>query len=545
MGTKRRVDREGADRLHVDESAPDRACHRGREIVSVSGGSVTLPPQPVAASAVLALQRTAGNRAVVGLLDRATTANAEHLSATAAASIFPRSRPVAVQRLLATEDLVRTISSLPGMEATLGKPLRQGPTVEERIRAVLERYSSAFENTGGTGDHDAMKIVGAITQVAAEIAREQNAPRLRPLIARELIRTNKGQLAQMVKGSGDKDDSGAAESTIRLATVLAGDDPVGLYLQHEKISFSDCVWRIRVMAAHAKRKPSEVFEMLSRQYQVALGSLNQAQVQKGQRGKEQFPGGSFDFADIYGEVSRTYFEEVFQVHEGNVKWKPGGAELQEGTEQKLQSLSDAVKEFDGESGDADIKDVSVPEPLKTGEGEKPKKPTGEEEAPPLPDTLPPTDLREQIRGAKPPSKRAGLLPPGMAPLTEQQYAYLRKLSGGETERAEGGTSAIEDADTKVLLYFREKVNVDPDNAAAMLQTCVNTLATASLTITFKAEDLFKQAGTVGDTYRQFFDVFKETVDLPGGDAKATRVSRMCSIGDRTTAPGGGRRTSEP
>jgi hypothetical protein len=113
----------------------------------------------------------------------------------------------------------------------------------------------------------------------------------------------------------------------------------------------------------------------------------------------------------------------------------------------------------------------------------------------------------------------------MSPLSEHQYAYLRGLAKSETTADEEvGKSPVEKAKAKVLAYFTDK-GLANDEAVALrlLEQCVTTLANAPLTITFKAEILFKDLKNVeSDTYQQFFDTFRENVDLGhSGVARST------------------------
>jgi hypothetical protein len=395
----------------------------------------------------------------------------------------------------------------------LGKTIPQGQTIVEHIKAKVQSYQANFQVEGEPTVAQAMKLVAAITTIAKVIAASLNAPRLRSLIAGELLKANKEKLIEMLKAGGGKEGENMndenAQETLKLAGALSSDDPVGLYLQHEKISLIDAVWRIRVMAVKAGRKPSEMFDLLSQQYQIEMGAYQLQDIKKGERGQEQAQGGVFDFSDIYGEISSKYFEELFS--KGTPKWseeKGKGLEFQVDITNKLKNLKEKVAKWD--AGE----DIQTLPPIKPTS----KKISSEEEA--KSSEIPKefgdrSKLLKEIREHTKGMRSVTLLPPGMSELTEGQYAYLRKLMQAEEGVPEKGKSPKQVAQANLLKYFKAKIGAKSDEEATeMVRKCITLLGTAPIIISFKVQDIFKNPENyAGHLYKQFFQIFQEQVDL--------------------------------
>jgi hypothetical protein len=452
-------------------------------------------------------------------------------------------RSQVIQRSLSTSQVYGVLQSSEAVSPYLDKELRQGQKVGDHIRTVLANYESHFEGDDATVAN-AMKLVGAFSTVAKEIARELNAPRLRSLITRELVTSFKGEITKKLATSDEEQESNPqAAATLQLATALAGDDPIGLYLHKEKISFHEAVWRIRTMAAKASRKPSETFNLLSQQYQMEMGAYALDEIKKGQRGREQSPGGVFDFKDIYGEIPADFFESLLDLQDGKPQWSSQRGEglrfNTEGTadknlKSKLDELGKAVAEWDEEQSPE-----PSPETKAVSEGTQPPSEQGSQigsttaEEPGQGDK---SALLEQLRNPGQ-LKPVDLPPPGMSPLSERQYAYLRNLAKAEATKVGDSSSPQQTARTKVLEHLRKEHGAASEEAAQeMLTTALDNLNRAPITITFKAMNLFGDASKFANdddpsqhVYKQFFEAFSERINLgehgvPGSEAAATRVT---------------------
>ena len=256
-----------------------------------------------------------------------------------------------------------------------------------------------------------------------------------------------------------------------MAEVLAGDDPVGMYVQ-DKTSLKKADASIRAMARELGKKPTEVFELLRQQFESRIGSLTLKDVKAGEMKAPE--GYTFPLKDLYGEVSENFFTNLLDLDtNGKPKWGSTGL-VRNATP---ESWTDQFRSF--QLNDIDKLRDSVGQPETEGEAFEISK-------------------KEQ-------KKR------GWERLSEEQMEYLTDVEGEEA-----GEEAA--AKSRIVSHFTEN-GLKKRAATAKMNAGVRHLTTWPITITTKAQDMVKSDNSVVDVYKPFFSVFQkeERIDkfLPG------------------------------
>ncbi len=222
--------------------------------------------------------------------------------------------------------------------------LRQGMTLKDHITQVMQNYQEYYEKTGQDDVSNAMKLAGALNEIARALAAKFHIPHERSNIATELMTVFRPQFETGMKGGPSKDRTMAPEA-FNLATVLVEKDPVGRYM-HNKLSLPYAAADVIKMATDAGKTNDEMLTMLIQQYKMQIGAYTRTQVAKGERKELQFGGGHFETQEMYGEISPAYFKSVVALPDNeNVQWNRDeqGLVLTEEANNKLATLGEEIR----------------------------------------------------------------------------------------------------------------------------------------------------------------------------------------------------------
>jgi hypothetical protein len=303
----------GRTRLEDDRRIRSRSDSAQTKAGSTPGteapASQTSAPAP--ASAVLALQRQAGNRAT-------------------AAHVRMLQRQVSSDQLL-----TRLEKSIPILALTLKKVLPQGVDVASHLRASLALYDQHMEGKAGRFD-DAMRVAAILSAVAGSIARTANDPRMKPKIAEAMADAFEAELKAALAGSGD---AAHISKHFKLGRDLAGNDTIPAYLTGKKPVMT-AAFSIIDLAKRRGRSPARIFDLLVRQFEIDLAAFDLEHVQRGQLKRDDTGGGNFELSGLTGEISPAFFTSLFEG--GTPTFENGRAKFKEGIQAKLKQLEQAV-----------------------------------------------------------------------------------------------------------------------------------------------------------------------------------------------------------
>lgn len=390
--------------------------------------------------------------------------------------------------------------------------LDQGFTVRESMNRQLEILKKRF-NAGDTALGRATMLATAISECARILAAEQNDPLLVPLFTRKLFEHYGREITTAVRSdNANQKHKGNSARVMRLAAAIGSDDPVGLYMK-EKIRLEDCVLRVRAMAERGKIKPSAMFKALSQRFQASMGSLSLGEVAKGEKtvdpGKDSEGRAiKFHLGELYGEISKKYFQSVVDDgKEGTAKFDEEGLVMTTQARQKLEEVGKLVAAWDkseapsrtpppSESEEEESQDNPVQEGKKLGFFAKQRKKKREKRhtraktrhESGLKDNLTKavSDRETRLEEGKGRGTRANdyVPAPGMGPLSEKQYNYIR---GVIRDDQEGKDEALDNT-TQV---FMKRYGLTQPQAEKTIDNCIRWLADVPVTITFPAASLFK------------------------------------------------------
>ena len=364
-----------------------------------------------------------------------------------------------------------------GQEKSLreGK-MRQGITLREHIKAVLLNYENNFQDEKADRQANAMKLAAALGTIGKAIASKLHAPYERFKITQELLKVLGPQITTFLNGGEERIE----ENTLAMTDTLISNDPVGLFMQN-KMSLESAARLIVEMANGMKgeltRTPDELFNLLSQQYQMEMGSYSSSQVKTGQRAKVPFSEGRFEQSEAYGEISTKYFNEVAELDSGTKKpkWKEdkGGLAFTKDKGEELTKLQEKVSELAKGSGlSAFVEDKT-------------------------------------------------------SVLTSSQQKYLQELAareGGEVQAKAWATlqnfftaGLIENLQSKQPKNKHEPTELELTNARRKadekINQCLANFANAFWVMAFKPENIFGDVNNIPTTYKHFFDLSMEEISL--------------------------------
>jgi hypothetical protein len=360
--------------------------------------------------------------------------------------------------------------------------LRQGLTLGTYITSVFANYDAHFATGRSARTANATRLAAALSSIGAAIANMLHAPYAQPEITTELLDfLRPGLIAELQRDAGGEE---AIKRTLAFTKTLVGGDPIGLYLQ-KKMGLQSAARKVVEMARADGHPPEWLFDRLSEQYQIKMGSFTSAEVDEGERPELQFAEGHFAIPENYGEISRRYFGEVVRTNPaGTPEWRAGagdGLELQPEAATALQNLRAEVARL-----------AAVP------------------------------------HGAGPAMGHGAGADRGLTPAQEK---YLTDLAAREDPVAQA------EAWRKLRHFFRPELN-NPGlghdareekerEANVIITACLTHFDTAYWVMAFKPQNIFKDAANPPTTYKHYYDVNLEQVSLgraiPGSGKQIERI----------------------
>ncbi|WP_434686691.1 eCIS core domain-containing protein [Pseudanabaena minima] len=355
-------------------------------------------------------------------------------------------------------------------ELKLDTVLFSDKTLKGRIEDIISTYEAQFQKDESkmAVSHNAQKVLAAFQTIGMVIARKLHMGQEGHKIAKALLASQKDRLISELKtNTSESKESNAlsqqdAEDALKMAEVLAGDDPVGMYAQ-DKTSLKKADASIRLMASGLKKTPSEVFELLRHQFESKIGSLSLKDVKAGEMKAPE--GYTFPLKDLYGEVSENFFKNLLDLDEGGkVKWKDTGlkANTAPGT------WKDQARSF--KTNDINSLRDSVSKAI---------------------DPKDAFSITKEEQGKK-----------GWERLNNSQMEYL-----SDVEEKEGGEEA--GAKQRIISYFTETKKLSKEEAIKTMNKGLSNLNDWPITLTTKSQDMLKSSGEVVDSYKPFFSVFEQ------------------------------------
>jgi hypothetical protein len=357
-------------------------------------------------------------------------------------------------------------------------------TLAGRIQEIVSTYEAQFQKDESpiAVSHNAQKVLAAFHTIGMVIARKLHMGQEGHIIAKALLMTQKDRLINELKQNTSKTEisnalsDSDAKDTLKMAEVLTGDDPVGMYAQ-DKTSLEKADYSIRAMATQLNKTPIQIFELLNQQFESRIGSLSMKDVQAGELDDE---GTEFPLKDLYGEVSVNFFSNLLDSDEqGKAKWGEGGFA------KKVDPVSWTGKKRTFQLNDLNNLRDAVNKPKNDVEVFR---------------------ISEQTQRDK-----------GWEQLNNPQMEYLSNV-----ETKEGGEEAA--AKERIIKHFTDEGN---ERAVAIekMNAGVQNLMNWPITLTTKSQDMLKADNSVVDTYKPFFSIFQkeERIDkyLPALHADST------------------------
>lgn len=339
--------------------------------------------------------------------------------------------------------MLATLQSVEGLEklVTADKTNPQGQKLIDHARKELQLFRDKFAKATGQSDvvNEAMELVAVVKTIGQQMAYELKAPWLAAEISKKILVYYGQDLSKALESKRGltKEKSGQA---LQLATALASADPIMLFMTG-KISKQDAAKKIAEMAKDAGKKPPEIFELLSQQFQMLLGSFDAQEISKGTIGEgvEQHGDPLSGAKDLIGELSSTMFRSLVELtDQGKTQWKDGD----KGGPAKLTFTQDAtVKLQQLEQAVATVDAPVTGSELKTGGSE----------------------------------------------LSEAQQKFLGRIEQQDKQQMQSGGRL---AELRAAVATHLKTN--EDGAERMITAYQASMLTMPLTITFNADHIFSQ-----------------------------------------------------
>lgn len=356
----------------------------------------------------------------------------------------------------------------------------------------------------------AMLLAIQVRVLSRQIATEKiNNPRAQPAIAKELFTAHEENLLE----------KGHTPDELRLAKVLAGDDPIMLFLK-DKITLEDACLRLQEMSQQAgtvdgeKITPGKMWNLMLQQLESELACYTMDELKKGTIKHDivgvdgKAPNGSFSLYElnVVGEMNPEFFEKLFGDHK-QATVQNGMMVFTQTTTERLTALAKQVGAWDTGSG---LSDVTVKDPVKTEITELPEKQTSEIS---LKKELP-KDLLKQItefdaktlNSVKQMTDVIAL--PGVDGVTKNQYALMREIvmseNGNSLDPYTRLENQVDPTDTQepkrtyrqqVVDHICDAYGIDKTQAGDLLEKSREWFKTAPLTIAFKGQDYFSESAT--------------------------------------------------
>jgi hypothetical protein len=352
-------------------------------------------------------------------------------------------------------------------ELNLETILYENKTLKGRIEEIVSTYEAQFQKTESpmAVNHNAQKVLTAFHTIGMVIARKLHMGQEGHKIAKALLISQKDRLISELKINTSKtqesnalSDSDAKEA-LKMAEVLVGDDPVGMYIQ-DKTSLKKADTSIRVMATELNKTPIQVFELLRHQFESRIGSLSKKDVVDGEKDDEKT---EFPLKDLYGEVSENFFKNLLDLDDqGKAKWTEAGIEKNANS----QTWTGKKRTFQLN----DVEDLRKSVNL-----------SGDQE------NVFTIDAQQQQDK-------------GWERLNNPQMEYL-------TDVEADGLKHENAAKERIIKYFTDK-GLERSVAIEKMNAGVGNLSSWPITLTTKAQDMVKADNTVVDTYKPFFSIFQ-------------------------------------
>jgi hypothetical protein len=355
-------------------------------------------------------------------------------------------------------------------ELSLDTVLFGDKSLKARIENIIGTYEAQFqkEESKTAVSHNAQKVLAAFQTIGMAIARKLHMGQEGHIIAKALLASQKDRLISELKTNTSEDEKSNAlsetdaEDALKMAEVLAGEDPVGMYAQ-DKTSLKKADASIRVMASELKKTPLEVFELLRHQFESKIGSLSLKDVKAGEMKAPE--GYTFPLKDLYGEVSENFFKNLLDLDEnGKAKWEDTGLK----TNKAPKTWKDQARSF--KTNDINNLRESVSKEI---------------------DPKDAFSIKKEVQEEK-----------GWERLNNSQMEYLT-----DVEDEEGGQEAA--AKERIISYFTETKKLDKEKAIETMNEGISNLEKWPITLTTKSQDMLKSNGEIIDSYKPFFSVFEQ------------------------------------
>lgn len=219
-------------------------------------------------------------------------------------------------------------------------------TMRQRVEAIIAQIRDNFST--GTDDKtaNALMIASAIEGVAKIIADQLYDPGLKPIIAEKLIEVYRSELTS--EGGFTNQEGNQIPGALDLATVIAGGDPLALYM-HEELDRDLAALQIQQMAQKAEVPGAQMFAMLKQKFQAEMASYTRQQISAQEDNKA-----IYNLKESTGELSESYFVRLFgnnfggDDHQGaptsNTDTDSHNLNFSDGTTARLTSLENRVDE---------------------------------------------------------------------------------------------------------------------------------------------------------------------------------------------------------
>jgi hypothetical protein len=285
---------------------------------------------------MLALQRTAGNRATVSLT-RGTT-------------VVQRKRTA-----LTSKEVLASLKALPFMKGKLDQTIH-GKMMEQRVAAEMRSYKTHFgkKTDEDLNVRDAMMLSIALEGVARIISEELNDASVQPAVMAKLFELYQADVGTSVrkKKSSLRPSKSAMPKILGLTGALMDGDPVTQYM-HREIHLDVAAAQIAAMATKAQTHdptmtPERMYELLEQRFQAKMSTYSKSELYAND------PTKSYGLDETHGEYSQYFFQKLFGTDAfagagGGAAWdtaakgQPDRMKFTADSEQRLAALLAKVK----------------------------------------------------------------------------------------------------------------------------------------------------------------------------------------------------------